>query len=65
MSEMWGLQGKDLRTWRWTGKGSFNYRAGTAAYKAEAARDKKFKNIEEAKQNNGTKAVLSFDLQKT
>jgi hypothetical protein len=33
--------------------------------KAEAARDMKMKNIEEAKQSNGTKAVLTFDLQKT
>jgi len=32
--------------------------------KAEAARDKKIKNIEEAKQSNGTKAVLTFNLQK-
>jgi hypothetical protein len=32
--------------------------------KAEAARDTKKKNIEEAKQSNGTKAVLTFDLQK-
>ena len=33
--------------------------------KAEAAKNKKIKNIEEAKQSNGTKAVLTFDLQKT
>jgi hypothetical protein len=32
---------------------------------AEAARDTKMKNIEEAKQSNGTKAVLTFDLHKT
>jgi hypothetical protein len=33
--------------------------------KAEAARDMKMKNIKEAKQSDGIKAVLIFDLQRT
>jgi len=33
--------------------------------KAEAVRNKKMKNNEEAIQSNGTKAVLTFDQQKT
>jgi hypothetical protein len=32
--------------------------------KAGAARDMKTKNIKDVKQSNGTKAVLTFDLQK-